>query len=68
MITLFQGGGPCGPTGPNPPCCNNNPPCGGGPPPPPGLDIDMYVYVLFAVALAYGFFTFKKLSKRELMS
>ena len=57
--------GPCGSGGPNPPCC---PDCGGGPPPPPGLDIDMYVYLAFAIALCYGAYRIQKLMNGRLAS
>ena len=55
LLFLVQGG-PCagcsGGPGACAPCCPDN--CGGGPPPPPGLDIDMYIYLTFAIALCYG--------------
>jgi hypothetical protein len=63
---LIVQGGPCGSTGPQPPCCDNTPPCGGGPPPPPGLPIDALVYLLFFFALVYGVYMMNKINNRQL--
>ena len=64
--------GPCSgcPSGPGPcaPCCTSPGGCGGGPPPPPGLDIDMYVYLAFAIALCYGAYRIQKLMNGRLAS
>ncbi len=64
--------GPCSgcplPGSPCAPCCALPGGCGGGPPPPPGLDIDMYVFVAFAMALCYGAYRIQKMMKDRLAS